>query len=47
MFVRNAWCDQLNSECHHNDNDITMIIAGLWRYDDWRHLATGCNSHSF
>jgi len=20
-----------------------MIIAGLWRYGDWRHVATGCN----
>ena len=21
-----------------------MIIAGLWRYGDWRHVATGCNA---
>jgi len=21
-----------------------MIIAGLWRYDDWRHVATGCSA---
>ena len=27
----------------HNENDVTMIIAGLWRYGDWRHVATGCN----
>jgi len=20
-----------------------MIIAGLWTYGDWRHVATGCN----
>jgi len=20
-----------------------MIIAGLWKYGDWRHVATGCN----
>jgi len=20
-----------------------MIIAGLWRYGDWRHVTTGCN----
>jgi len=23
-------------------NDVTMTIAGLWRYGDWRHVATGC-----
>jgi len=22
---------------------IIMIIAGLWRYGDWRHVATGCS----
>jgi len=21
-----------------------MIIAGLWRHGDWRHVATGCNA---
>jgi len=21
-----------------------MIIAGLWRYGDWHHVATGCNA---
>jgi len=21
-----------------------MIIAGLWTYGDWRHVATGCNA---
>jgi len=26
----------------HNENDITMTIAGLWRYGDWHHVATGC-----
>jgi len=26
----------------HNENDVTMTIAGLWRYGDWRHVATGC-----
>jgi len=25
----------------HNENDVTMAIAGLWRYGDWRHVATG------
>jgi len=28
----------------HNENDVTMTIAGLWRYDDWRHVATGCTA---
>jgi len=26
----------------HNKNDVTMTIASLWRYGDWRHVATGC-----
>jgi len=21
-----------------------MTIAGLWRYGNWRHVATGCNA---
>jgi len=21
-----------------------MIIAGLWRYGNWRHVATGCSA---
>jgi len=29
-------------------NDVIMIndnsLAGLWRYGDWRHVATGCNA---
>jgi len=28
----------------HNENDVTVTIAGLWRYSDWRHLATGCTA---
>ena len=31
-------------EWRHNENDVTMIIAGLWRHGDWRHVATGCNA---
>ena len=27
-----------------NENDVIVIIAGLWRYGDWRHVATGCNA---
>jgi len=23
---------------------MMMIIAGLWRHGDWRHVATGCNA---
>jgi len=26
------------------ENDIMMIIPGIWRYGDWRHVATGCNA---
>jgi len=29
---------------HHIENDVVMIIAGLWRYGDWRHVATGCGA---
>jgi len=25
-------------------NDVTMTIAGLLRYGDWRHVATGCTA---
>jgi len=25
-------------------NDVIMRIAGLWRYGDWRHVATVCNA---
>ena len=28
----------------HNENDVTMTIDGLWRYGDWRHVATGCTA---
>ena len=27
-----------------NEDDVTMTIAGLWRYGDWRHVATGCTA---
>jgi len=25
-------------------NNVTMTIAGLWRYGDWQHVATGCTA---
>jgi len=28
----------------HNENDVTMTTDGLWRYGDWRHVATGCTA---
>ena len=28
----------------HNENDVTMTIAGLWRYGDWQHVVTGCTA---
>ena len=28
----------------HNENDVTMTIAGLWIYGDWRHVAKGCTA---
>jgi len=27
-----------------HENDVTMTTAGLWRYGDWRHVATGCTA---
>jgi len=27
-----------------NENDVTMIIAGLCRYGYWQHVATGCTA---
>ena len=29
-------------EWRYNENDV--IIPGLWRYGDWRHVATGCTA---
>jgi len=28
----------------HNENDVTVTIAGLWRYGNWRHVTTGCST---
>jgi len=28
----------------HNENDVTMTIAGLWRHGDWQHVAMGCTA---
>jgi len=42
--VRNDGRGQLSSEWRHNENDVTAAIAGLWRYGDWRHMATGCTA---
>jgi len=28
----------------HNEKDVTMTIAGLSRYGDWRHEAMGCTA---
>jgi len=34
-------------ERRHHENDVTMTIAGLWRYGDWRHVATGCTALAY
>ena len=44
-YVCNVGRGQLSSEWRHNENDV--IIAGLWRYGNWRHVATGCNALVF
>ena len=41
-YVCNAGRGQLSSEWRHNENDVIMIIVGL--YGDWRRVATGCNA---
>jgi len=28
----------------YHENDVTVTIAGLWRYGDWLHVATGCTA---
>jgi len=43
-YVRNGRRGQLSSEWRHNENGVTMTIAGLLRYGDWRHVATGCTA---
>ena len=32
-YVRNGGRGQLSSERRHNENDVTMTIAGLWSGD--------------
>ena len=39
-YVHNGGRDQLSSEWCHNQNDVIMRIAGLWRYGEWQHVAT-------
>jgi len=36
MYVHNGGRGQLSSEWRHNENDMAMTIAGLWRYGDWQ-----------
>jgi len=49
-YVCNAGRGQLSSKWRHNENDVTVIIAGLVadctrrRYGDWWHVVTGCNA---
>jgi len=28
----------------HNEIGVAMTIVGLWRYGDWRQVATGCTA---
>ena len=45
MTSQREWRHNENGGCErHNDNDVTMTIAGLWRYGDWRHVAMGCTA---
>ena len=47
--LSSEWRNDENRGCEHrairhNENDVTMTIAGLWRHGDWRHMATGCTA---
>jgi len=47
VIMLNGGCERHRCdtrEWHHNENDIIMIIASLWRYGDWRHVAMGRNT---
>ena len=41
--MRTGAASAVGARCY-NDDDVTMTIAGLWRYGDWRHVATGCTA---
>jgi len=41
--MRTGAASAVGARCH-NENDVTMTIADLWRYGDWRHVATGCTA---
>jgi len=43
VTMRTGTASAVGARCH-NENDVTMTIAGLWRYGDWRHVATGCTA---
>ena len=32
---------RLSTIPRHNENEVTMTTVGLWRYGDWRRVATG------
>jgi len=38
---RRQWPPLQTVVAYAHKNDVTMRIAGLWRYGDWRHVATG------
>jgi len=42
-IMRTGAANAVGARCH-NENDVTMTVAGLWRYGDWRHVATGCTA---
>jgi len=50
MTSQQTWRHNERRDCRparvrrHNENDVTMTTAGLWRYGNWRHAATGCTT---
>jgi len=43
VIMRTGATSAVSARCH-NENDVILITAGLWRYGDWRHVATGCTA---
>jgi len=44
-MMRTGTASAVGARSHNgNENDVTVTIAGLWRYGNWWHVATGCTA---
>jgi len=39
-----SWLAGCERPRRDDENDVTLTIAGLWGYGDWRRVATGCTA---